>query len=679
MTPERRNENSEIRNPQPLFQTDPYLRPYEKQIQARFNKIQSIKKRLTKAGIISLADFASGHEFFGLHFKNDSWVFREWAPNAMAIFVIGDMNEWREDSAFALNRVDDDGVWSITLPRDTLSHGMHYRLRVHWSGGEGDRIPAWTRRVVQDSRTLIFNAQIWSPPEPYIWQHDDSMKERTPPFIYEAHVGMSQEERKVGSYREFGEKILPRIVEAGYNTVQLMAVQEHPYYASFGYHVSSFFAASSRFGTPEDLKWLIDEAHAHGLSVIMDLVHSHAVKNEVEGLSRFDGTPYLYFHEGSRGTHEAWDSRCFDYAKPQVLHFLLSNCRFWLDEYHFDGFRFDGITSMLYSHHGLGRAFSTYGDYFDDHVDEDALAYLSLANQVIHEVKPSAKTIAEDISGMPGLALSAKKGGVGFDYRLAMGLPDFWIKTVKERHDEYWHMGDMWYELTNRRADEKTIAYVESHDQALVGDKALILRLMGPEIYAHMHVSHESLVVDRAMALHKMVRLITLATAGNGYLNFMGNEFGHPDWIDFPREGNGWSFDYARRQWRLRDDPELRYQYLARFDQDMIFLAQKYRLLEFSKLCLIREHFDEKVLSFERGGLIFVFNFHPAASYNPYLLEVAAGEYEMIMESDAREYGGHGRLLQGQRHFTRPRQNGASHALSLYLPTRTGLVLKSVC
>ena len=650
---------------------DPYLRPYEKIIQARMRRVDSMADRLTQGGKIGLGDFASGHEFFGLHFRGHEWVFREWAPNATAVFLVGDMTDWRETKAFELERIDEEGVWETRFSAKILTHGMYYRLRMHWKGGEGDRIPSYARRVVQDPETLIFNAQVWFPPDPYPWSCPDFVPAQGALFIYEAHVGMAQEEKKVGSYREFSERILPRIVDAGYDVLQLMGIQEHPYYASFGYHVSSFFAASSRFGSPEDLKALIDQAHTLGLSVIMDLVHSHAVANEVEGLSRFDGTLHQYFHEGTRGIHEAWGSRCFDYGKPQVLHFLLSNCRFWLDEYHFDGFRFDGITSMLYRHHGLGKAFMSYGDYFNDHVDEDALAYLCLANELIHDIRKSAVTVAEDISGMPGLAAPGEEGGMGFDYRLAMGVPDFWIKILKERPDEDWPLEEMWYELTNRRVDEKTIGYAESHDQALVGDKTLMLRLTGSVLYDHMDVGSKSMAVDRGMALHKLVRFITLATAGNGYLNFMGNEFGHPDWIDFPREGNGWSYDHARRQWHLMDNPDLKYAYLARFDHHMIALARTFRLLDSLGPQPLLIHSDHKILAFERGGLLFVFNFHPTCSHKDYPIEVGPGEYEMIMDSDAMEYGGHGRLRKGQRHFTAP-------ALSLYLPTRTALVLAPV-
>ena len=660
-----------------MLRRDPYLAPYEGAIRRRLRRIETTLAKLTGKQQ-ALVNFASGHEYFGLHFRDNQWIFREWAPNATAIFLIGDMTGWQEKQSFKLTPIDTAGVWEILLDADQLAHGDHFRLSVHWSGGRGDRIPAYARRVVQDPHTLIFNAQVWYPTEPFLWQQDDFRVSDESPLIYEAHIGMAQEEEKIGSYTEFTNTVLPRIEKAGYNTIQLMAIQEHPYYGSFGYQVSSFFAASSRFGTPEELKHLIDSAHSRGLAVIMDLVHSHSVSNEVEGLSRFDGTEYQYFHAGKRGYHDAWDSRCFDYGRIEVLHFLLSNCRFWLDEFHFDGFRFDGITSMLYLHHGLSKAFTDYQDYFDESVDEDALVYLALANRLIHELRPDGITIAEDVSGMPGLAADPSVGGIGFDYRFAMGVPDFWIRLIKETRDEDWPMGHLWFELTNRRFDEKTISYAESHDQALVGDQSIMFRLIGADMYTHMSLSEDHVQVSRGLALHKLIRLVTLATAGNGYLNFMGNEFGHPEWIDFPRQGNLWSFHYARRQWHLVDAPDLKYHLLAQFDQQMIRAARNYNLYDNSGPTLLYEHDSDKLLAFERGDLIFIFNFNPRQSYSDYLIPAPPGKYSTILDSDRTEFGGHQRLDSSQVHFTRPDKDKKTHHLSLYLPSRTAQVLERI-
>jgi len=659
-----------------LIAKDGYLKPYETCIRRRLLKIEETERRLTGSAT-SLADFASGHEYFGLHVSGKDWVFREWAPNAEQIYLISNRTDWQEKTDFKLHRINSDGVWEIRLPKSSLIHLDLFRLRIYWPGGCGDRIPSYARRVVQDPKTLIFNAQVWAPNSPYQWRHPEFKVNIRNLLIYEVHVGMAQEYEGIGDFKEFRKNILPRIIKSGYNTIQLMAIQEHPYYGSFGYHISSLFAASSRFGPPDELKALIDDAHGAGIAVIMDLIHSHAANNEVEGISRFDGTLYQYFHNGPRGRHMAWDSRCFDYGKIQVLHFLLSNCRFWLDEYHVDGFRFDGITSMLYLDHGLSKAFTSYDDYFNENTDEDALAYLGLANKVIHSVRPDAITIAEDISGMPGLAASIEEGGFGFDYRFAMGVPDFWIKLTKDIRDENWPLSHLWFELNNHREDEKTISYCESHDQALVGDKTLIFRLIDADMYDHMRIGDENLRVDRGMALHKLIRLITLATASHGYLNFMGNEFGHPEWIDFPREGNNWSYKYARRQWSLADNPNLKYNLLARFDRDMIALAKTFDLLCTPKARLLHEHWDNKVIVFQRANLIFAFNFHSTNSYVDYHIDSPAGKYQIIMDSDRTVYGGHNRLEPDQIHLSRTWDSGR-HTLSLYLPTRTAIIIKPV-
>jgi 1,4-alpha-glucan branching enzyme len=656
------------------IQADSHLLPFKERIRRRAQHVIETERRITGSKV-DLSDFASGHEFFGMHFRNDRWLFREWAPNATAIYLKGSFSNWKAEKKFSLSKSAQAGVWEIEMHHDALQHKDEYRLEMHWPGGSGDRIPAWTRRVVQNSATSSFNAQIWQPHQAYEWKNSASVANNQPFLIYETHVGMATEDEKIGTYDEFRESVLPRIRDAGYGAIQIMAIAEHPYYASFGYQVSNFFACSSRYGTPEELKRLVDKAHGMGLLVLMDLVHSHAVKNEVEGISRFDGTPFQYFHAGERGNHPAWDSKCFDYSKSQVLHFLLSNCRYWMDEFRFDGFRFDGVTSMLYTHHGLGKAFTGYSDYFDESVDEDALTYLTLANRLIHSLNANAVTIAEDVSGMPGLAVSDIQGGAGFDYRYAMGIPDYWIKLIKETPDDFWSMGGLWHELTNRRYDEKTINYAESHDQALVGDQTLIFRLLGDRMYTHMSMSAEDLVVSRGIALHKMIRLATLATAGNGYLNFMGNEFGHPEWIDFPREGNNWSHKYARRQWHLVDESHLRYRQLGAFDRDMIQSAREKGFPDGGDVYLLHSDDDDKVLAFSRDEIVFIFNFHPRRSYDDYRIPAAPGSYSIILDTDGEIYGGFNRQDLSVIHETIT-DRIHRHFLSLYLPCRTAILLE---
>ena len=655
-----------------IWESDPWLGPWQGVIEARNREILRRKQEIAGKGR-KLKDAINGAMYYCLHREAGGWVFREWAPTATKIYVIGDFNGWRRTEEWALKPIG-EGNWELRIPESEVEHGDLYKWYVEWPGGGGERIPAYATRCVQDPDTKTFCAQVWAPEKHYRWR-----KKLGPaianPVIYETHIGMSSEEGKVASFTEFRRNVLPRVIETGYNTLQIMALQEHPYYGSFGYQVSNFFALSSRFGTPEEFKALVDAAHQAGIAVIMDVVHSHAVKNEVEGLSRLDGSYTTYFHEGPRGEHPAWGSRCFDYGKGQTLHFLLSNLKYWMEEYHLDGFRFDGVTSMLYYDHGLGRDFTSYDCYFDGGQDPDAITYLGLANILVKELDRNAFTIAEDMSGMPGLAAPIEDGGIGFDYRMSMGVADHWIKWIKERSDWDWSMGEIWHELSGKRPDERTISYAECHDQALVGDKTIIFRLIDKEMYWSMNIGSQNLAIDRGIALHKMIRLVTLATAGDGYLTFMGNEFGHPEWIDFPREGNDWSYHYARRQWSLVDNPQLRYRGLWLFEKAMLNLAREARILSAHPTCLRCDE-EKKILLLERAGLVFAFNFNPEYSFENYGFAVAGGKYETVLDSDAPEFGGFGRLDSSVKHLTR--REGDYDNLYLYLPSRTVQVLRKI-
>ena len=658
-----------------IYTADPYLAPYRDRIRARHQMILDAWRKYSVDG--SLSKGINNHLYYGLHREADgTWVFREWAPNATRIYLIGEFNGWRRTEGYALKPLG-GGTWELRIPSFFLSHGQLYKLFIEWPGGGGERLPSYVTRAVQDPESKAFCAQVWAPASAYEWKHDNPGR-RHHPLIYECHIGMSSEEEKVATFEDFRTGVLPRVARLGYNTIQIMALQEHPYYGSFGYQVSNFFALSSRFGTPEEFKHLVDDAHALGIAVVMDVVHSHAVSNEAEGLGLFDGSETLYFYDGWQGHHPAWGSRCFNYAKDETRYFLLSNLKFWMEEYHLDGFRFDGVTSMLYWDHGLGKDFGDYELYFNQGVDESAVTYLALANMLVRELNRHAITIAEDVSGMPGLAAPFEAGGVGFDFRMSMGVADHWIKWVKERKDEDWSAGEIWWELTNKRADEKTISYAECHDQALVGDKTLIFRLIDSEMYTSMSVDSDSPVVERGVALHKIIRLATMATAGDGYLTFMGNEFGHPEWIDFPREGNGDSFQHARRQWSLSEPDYLRYSYLRNFDEAMIHLARKTGFLSHRPELLVADE-EKKLLIFKRKNLIFAVNFNPTDSFSDYGVAAPAGRYSLVLDSDAVRFNGFGRLKESEVHFTVPEKsaNGPhdyNDTLYLYLPSRTAVV-----
>ncbi|MFQ3576580.1 MAG: alpha amylase C-terminal domain-containing protein [Cytophagales bacterium] len=651
---------------------DPWLEPYNDEINARYERYNKQLSDIAEKHQ-SLSNFATEYKYLGINFDSNmqQWVYREWAPNAHSLFFIGDFNGW-DRASHQMSRTD-NGVWEIRLEKSMLSNGSRVKVHVVSNHGAYDRIPAYIKATYQDPQTYDFCGVVWE--SDFKWTSLDKNHIKDQLLIYECHIGMASEKEGITSYREFAEIIIPRAKRLGYNTLQLMAVQEHPYYGSYGYHVSNFFAPSSRFGTPDDLRFLIDEAHKAGLAVIMDIIHSHAVKNYAEGLNFFDGSEDQYFHAGGRGYHELWDSKLFNYGKDEVKRFLLSNVKYWLEEFQFDGFRFDGITSMMYFHHGNYMDFDHYDKYFSYGVDWDALTYLQLANKLIHDVQPKAVSIAEDMSGMPGLCRKTEDGGVGFDYRLGMGIPDYWIKILKERRDEDWDIHELWGVMTNRRWKEKTVSYAESHDQALVGDKTIAFWLMDQEMYWHMQKGDENLVIDRGMALHKMIRFFTFSLGGEAYLTFFGNEFGHPEWIDFPREGNGWSYKYARRQWSLEEADNLKYHWLSDFEKDMLAVGTQNNLLLSDQAQQLNMDAENKVIIFERNNLIFVFNFHPSNSIFDYRFRILQpGKYQIILNSDDKKYGGHGRI--DNDYIYESFTNFGPEFLSLYITNRTCLVLK---
>ena len=640
----------------PIVAEDEWLQPVEGEMNARYARYKA-KIDEIEASNGSISDYANGYRYYGWQWDDvlDGWWFREWLPGAHDVYLFGDFNNWQR-TELRLKR-DQAGVWSIFLPaamyRDRLTHGSLYKIHVHGPNGWMDRIPAYATRVVQNEESKDFAAQFWWPGEAFDWQGDrfDASKNGAL-MIYESHVGMAQEREGVGTYREFTKKILPIVKKNGYNAIQLMAIAEHPYYGSFGYHVSNFFAPASRCGTPEELKELIRVAHEKGIAVIMDLVHAHYVKNYNEGIRDLDGTDCHYSKAGDAGYQPHWDSMIFDYGKREVQHFLLSNIKYWMEEFHFDGFRFDGVTSMLYHHHGY-TDFDAREKFFDEGVNTDAICYLTLANKLVHELNPTAVTIAEDVSGMPGMCIPIAEGGVGFDYRLGMAIPDFWIKLLKDIPDEDWNIWEMWDVLTGRLPKVKTVAYAESHDQALVGDKTIAFRLMDKEMYTDMNRASENLIVERGMALHKMIRLMTISTGGQAYLNFMGNEFGHPEGIDFPREGNDWSYAHARRQWSLSTNGFLRYSFLGDFDRAMIKLMKKYKVLEDGYAWNLQMDEQNKTIAFSHGKLLFVFNWHPTASIPDYELPVQqAGKYVPILSTDEKRFGGHDTVDMQGEHFS---------------------------
>ncbi|CAK9035203.1 unnamed protein product [Durusdinium trenchii] len=1273
--------------------------------------------------------FAEGYKIFGFNRDEEKggYVYREWLPNAKQVFLIGGFNDWQNSTPLTNEGF---GRWSLFIKDKAdgspgIPHQTQLKVRVEANDGSWhDRVPAWSKLAWQDHTTNLFNGVFWEPPEEdrYVFQNPRPPRPANLK-IYEAHVGMGSVEPKVATYTEFAETVLPRIKRMGYNAVQLMAIAEHAHYGCFGYHVTSFYAPASRSGTPEELKYLIDTAHGLGIQVLMDLVHAHASSNTLDGIAQMDGTDHCYTHGGLKGHHSDWDSKIFNYLKYEVLRFLLSNVKWWLEEYQFDGFRFDGVTSMLCDYDGRsqhaylpdneegkkllamfqlafrrrvlfslspslttqrlhptfaihlktsmtgypdeqyfnsameelrnagisleaatpvaiglnaslasrirqkcgfvlsqieskllmasliilwitpqGRAtffpcfsilivlglppkpgvawsavlfftyfgtttpraddeeqqaefsfvmmsiiliswlfallkvlltprcscfnriqrktraaiqvphvktlltilvlllasgyetragrialalcsihlllicicipcpsfrssISSFGEPLENEMEEvlrqvganpehglnscnvfvdasqrvfdemkeehwalyastpslqgradmkailkdflrsvkrplrcrasgvihemlenekrwasegyvvfyhlyalssvlyelqtalanelldyplagppvmrlsrrafgdirslsevlsirdhnisdhaheyralavsafsscfasggytrsmqrymmqgfpsgtsnyvkkliddllsavgidqpdviptlrsrilaagkaqglealgqvlqiflhdsvvDAFAYgsqplgalaprglpvsawlrqqcpiegqvrlvphpdlflagatprgplvrifdhcpsralqkvalrrelqsllrpylnierarqllgfestsdvqatlthidllgltniltmmiaafagfvdfspsrsvewyqlreyeghiyLMLANDLIHRVVPSAVTVGEDVSGMPTLCLPVEWGGFGFDYRLAMAIPDMFIKYLKESTDDGWGMGHLVHTLTNRRYMEKVIAYAESHDQAIVGDKTLAFWLMDAEMYTGMSCftsPFPSMCVDRGLALHKMIRLIVLSLGGEGYLNFMGNEFGHPEWIDFPRPENGWSHHHCRRRWDLPEDDLLRYKFFQNFEELMQACENRFQFVNATHQYVSKKDENDKVIIFERGDLVFAFNFHPCNSYEGYQIGTHCEEsMRCILDTDEGRFGGHMRLDYGHGNpfSSMGGIDRRPHSVKLYMPARTAQVL----
>uniref|UniRef100_T1JBA1 1,4-alpha-glucan branching enzyme n=1 Tax=Strigamia maritima TaxID=126957 RepID=T1JBA1_STRMM len=669
-----------------LFQLDPYLKPFEREIRRRYYIFKSLLNAITEneGGI---GKFTRGYEKHGIHRTADngiSWL--EWAPNADGVFLRGDFNNW-EKFTHPFTKLE-FGKWQINLPPNhdgscPIRHMSSVKIvMVSKDGKVEDRLSPWATYVgrAPDSPPVMQHF-FWNPPETYYFKYPKPKKPKNLK-IYEAHIGIASDDGKIATYKEFAQNVIPRIKRLGpicYNTIQVMAVMEHAYYASFGYQVTSFFAASSRYGTPNELKEMVDVAHSHGLYLLLDIVHSHACNNVLDGLNRFDGSENCYFHAGGRGQHSLWDSRLFNYTSWEVMRFLLSNLVWYLEEYRFDGFRFDGVSSMLYHTHGIGHGFSgDYNEYFSLNTDTESLTYLTLANYICQSLYPNYTSIAEDVSGMPGLCRPVSEGGYGFEYRLGMAIPDKWIELLKETKDEDWNIGNLVHTLSNRRYGEKTVAYTESHDQALVGDKTIAFWLMDKEMYDFMSImTPMTSIIDRGLSLHKLIRLITHGLGGEAYLNFIGNEFGHPEWLDFPRLGNNESYHYARRQWRLVDDELLRYKFLSGFDAALNHTEERYGWLSAAPGYVSWKHEDDKVIVFERAGVVFVCNFHPNKSFTDYKIGIEEpGKYKIVLDTDAAEFGGHERLNHDTEFFTFPHgYAGRRNHTCVYIPNRMGFVL----
>ncbi|KAH9622869.1 hypothetical protein KSS87_007872 [Heliosperma pusillum] len=497
-----------------------------------------------------------------------------------------------------------------------LPHGSKYRVYFNTPDGPLERVPAWATYVLPDEEGNQSCAVHWDPSPEFThkWKNN-SPKAPKSLRIYECHIGISGSDPKVSSFLEFSEKVLPYIKDLGYNAIQLFGVVEHKDYFTAGYRVTNFYAVSSRYGTPEDFKRLVDEAHGLGLLVFLDIVHSYSAADEMVGLSLFDGTNDCYFHTGKRGHHKYWGTRIFKYGDVDVLQFLLSNLTWWIEQYHIDGFQFHSIPSMIYTHNGFATFTGDLEEYCNQYVDRDALMYLILANDILHALHPNIITIAEDATLYPGLCEPSSQGGLGFDYYVNLAAPEMWLSLLENVPDNEWSMSKIVTTLMGNKAyTNKMLLYAENHNQSISGGRSLAEILLGAEIDSNLSTS--SLL--RGSSLHKGV--------------------------EFPTSNNNFSYELASRRWDLLSDQGV-HQELFHFDQDMMKLDKAGKVLS---RCLPNVHHvnDDTMI---------------------------------ILNSDEKKYGGQGAINTDQnlQRSIRKRIDGLQNCVQLPLPSRTAQTKKN--
>lgn len=557
-----------------------------------------------------------------------------------------------------------------------ISHGSRYRVYFNTPNGALERVPAWATYVLPDSDGNQYYAVHWEPPPEDVYKWKNKRPKVPKSFrIYECHVGISGIEQKISSFNEFISKVLPHIKNAGYNAIQLIGVIEHRDYSSVGYKVTNLFAVSSRFGTPNDFKHLVDEAHGLGLLVFLDIVHSYSAADELVGLSLFDGSNDCYFHTGKRGHHKYWGTRMFKYGDVDVLHFLLSNLKWWVVEYQIDGFQFHSLSSMMYTHNGFATFTGEMEEYCNQYVDKDALIYLILANEMLHELHPDIITIAEDATFYPGLCEPTSQGGLGFDYWVNLSVSEMWLWLLENAPYQEWNMNKIVSVLVNnQQSHEKMLLYTENHNQSISGGRSfaeIILRKFKEQPFGSEDVTF------RVSSLHNMVKLITFSISGSAYLNFMGNEFGHPNRVEFPMPSNNYSFNFANRRWDLLLEGV--HNNLFKFDMDMMRMDEHEQILSRGLPKVHHVNDFNMVISYIRGPLLFICNFHPEISHKMYIIGVEeAGEYKVILNTDEISYGGHGELKDDQylQRTSNKRADGYRISLEVTLPRRSAQVYK---
>lgn len=598
------------------------------------------------------------YQYFGAHLNEKGVTFRVWAPNAQGVAVVGDFNGWNIHDHPMSPVSDRHGIWELFIP--ALSQGQLYKYAVRQQDGEiaYKADPYGFYSEVKPKTASI----IWTL-EGYDWQDENWCKKRTetdwlkmPINIYEAHLGSwkRNEQGDYLSYHELADQLVPYLVEMHYTHIELMPIMEHPFDGSWGYQLTGYYAATSRYGDPQGLMHFIDCCHQAGIGVILDWVPGHFCKDD-QGLRHFDGTSQYEFSE-----HQQWGTMVFDYGKPEVLDFLISNAHFWFDRYHIDGLRIDGVASMIELNHGLdGEPFhNTQGG--TDRLE--ALAFLRELNTIIFRDFPFAIMSAEDSTSYPMVTWPVDKGGLGFNLKWDMG----WM------HDtlDYMKTDPM---FRNRFHNLLTFS------MAYAFNENFILPLSHDEVVHSKRTILDKMFGDYNMKFDQFRILFGyLMTHPGKKLSFMGNEFA--PFLE-------WRVDESL-EWFLLDYQK--HQEIHTYIKDLNKFYRKEKALWSDDHSwagfewLEPNNSEQSILIFKRLGstekdtLITIINFCPL-SYNDYQIGVPApGNYRLAFNSDDRSYGGSGFTMKKTMKAQTSPLHGQDYSVSINIPPSSVIVLKGI-
>jgi 1,4-alpha-glucan branching enzyme len=597
----------------------------------------------------------------GCQLGEGSARFAVWAPNAQSVSVIGEFNQWRSDAHPAQARWDSSGIWEVEI--DGVAAGQKYKYVIVTRDGQRlEKADPFARyaQCPPETASVAWNA------DDYVWGDEGWMSTRArhnaldaPMSVYEMHMGSWRrgEDGAMLDYRSTARLLADYLTRLGFTHVELLPVMEHPFYGSWGYQTTGYYAPTARYGTPQDFKFFVDTMHQAGIGVIVDWVPSH-FPNDAHGLAQFDGT-YLYEHADPRqGFHPEWKSAIFNYSRNEVRAFLLSSAMMWLDEYHVDGLRVDAVASMLYLDYARKEG-EWVPNQYGGRENLDAVSFLRLLNESAYRDHPDVQIIAEESTAWPMVSRPVYLGGLGFGMKWNMG----WMHdTLEYMHEDpihrRWHHGQLTFSLIY--AFNENFMLPLSHDEVVYGKGSLLDKMPGDDW--------------RQFANLRLLLGHMWAHPGKKLL-FMGAEFG---------QRREWNHDNGLDWWLLGHD---RNAGLQRWMEDLNHLYRHERALheiDFDSAgfawidCNDAENSVISYLRKARDGscLLVVANFTPVPREN-YLVGVPqAGLWRERLNSDATLYGGSGVGNQGGAHSVPVAAHGHFHSLNLRLPPLGLLILQ---